>query len=309
MAGKSEDEQAVVSYIYMTSALRVLPCVDSAQMAAARRRELDIPREEAQRLGRSALEAIEAGRYLTGSGKVVAWADAVQAARSAKRSISPEEPLPASTREPFPQTTLQVTNETTLRAALRLAQRAVKVVALNFANGVQPGGGFLHGARAQEETLCRSSALYATLEGDRMYEEHRQRPTPDSTNWAVYSPDVPVFRRDEGTELDRPWLLSFITCAAPVARAIGQPLAGDLLRERIHRVLEIAKSFGYDAMILGAWGCGAFGNDPHRTAMDFRVALENEFTGAFAEIVFAITDWSPERRTLGPFRDVLANPS
>jgi uncharacterized protein (TIGR02452 family) len=58
--------------------------------------------------------------------------------------------------------------------------------------------------------------------------------------------------------------------------------------------------------VLGAWGCGAFGNDPNRTAVDFREALENEFRGAFSDVVFAITDWSPERRFLGPFRKVFA---
>ncbi len=57
-------------------------------------------------------------------------------------------------------------------------------------------------------------------------------------------------------------------------------------------------------LVLGAWGCGAFANDPHRTATDFRQALENDFSGAFTEIVFAITDWSRERKFLGPFRDV-----
>ncbi len=58
--------------------------------------------------------------------------------------------------------------------------------------------------------------------------------------------------------------------------------------------------------MLGAWGCGAFHNDPHRTARDFRFALENDYGGVFSEVVFAIADWSPERRYLGPFRDVFA---
>ena len=57
-------------------------------------------------------------------------------------------------------------------------------------------------------------------------------------------------------------------------------------------------------MVLGAWGCGAFGNDIQRTAADFRDALETEFVGAFSEVVFAISDWSPERRSLGPFREI-----
>jgi uncharacterized protein (TIGR02452 family) len=78
------------------------------------------------------------------------------------------------------------------------------------------------------------------------------------------------------------------------------------LQHRIHRVLAIAQAYGYSVLVLGAWGCGAFANDPRRTAIDFRQALENDFCGAFSDIVFAITDWSPERRFLGPFRDVFA---
>ena len=139
-----------------------------------------------------------------------------------------------------------------------------------------------------------------------MYLAHGRRPLQDSTDWAIYSPNVPVFRNDDGTELEAPWLLSFITCAAPYAPHVGQPEAGDLLQRRIHRVLAIASAYGHAALVLGAWGCGAFGNDPQRTAADFRQALEYEFAGAFSDIVFAITDWSPERKTLGPFRDVFS---
>lgn len=58
--------------------------------------------------------------------------------------------------------------------------------------------------------------------------------------------------------------------------------------------------------MLGAWGCGAFENDPYRTATDFREALKNDYSGAFSDIVFAIADWSPGRQFLGPFRDVFA---
>jgi len=107
--------------------------------------------------------------------------------------------------------------------------------------------------------------------------------------------------------LEKPWLLSFITCAAPYAPAIGQPESGDLLQRRIHRILAIARANGYPELVLGAWGCGAFGNDIHRTARDFRQALENDFRGAFSHVVFAITDWSPQRRFLGPFREVFAS--
>jgi len=124
-----------------------------------------------------------------------------------------------------------------------------------------------------------------------MYDEHGKRQLPDSTDWAIYSPRVPVFRTDDGMALERPWLLSFITCAAPYAPSIGRIRAQDLLKQRIHRVLAISRAFGQSALVLGAWGCGAFENDPFRTAIDFRQALESDFRGAFAEIIFAVAGW------------------
>lgn len=252
------------------------------------------------------MEAARVGDYLNKAGEKVDWSSEVQAACSSKCSIAPDAPLPTTERTVQGETRVQVSNETTLQASRRLIESGLRPLALNFANGIQPGGGFLNGARAQEEVLCRSSALCCTLVDDPMYEHHRGRQQPDSTDWTIYSPDVPVFRTDDGTELDRPWLLGFLTCAAPYAPEIGQPEAGDLLQKRIHRVLAIARAYGYYALVLGAWGCGAFANDPHRTAIDFRQALENDFSGAFFDIVFAITDWSPERRFLGPFRDVFS---
>jgi uncharacterized protein (TIGR02452 family) len=278
--------------------------LDSEELAEARRRELDIRRDVAAELGKSAVEIARTGFYFNSAGEKVEIGELVTRAVSGRKSLPPDASLPTSQSRSFSETRLQIANETTLGVSRRLVESGHRPLALNFANGIHPGGGFLGGARAQEEVLCRSSALYRTLVNDRMYEEHAKRRRPDSTDWAIYSPDVPVFRNDDGTELNQPWLLSFITCAAPVAIKIGQPEAGDLLQQRIQRVLAIAQAFGYSTLVLGAWGCGAFGNDPNRTAVDFREALENEFRGAFSDVVFAITDWSPERRFLGPFRDV-----
>ncbi len=116
-----------------------------------------------------------------------------------------------------------MSNETTLGAARRLADSGLKPIALNFANGTVPGGGFLRGARAQEEALCRSSALFETLVDDPMYAAHRERDLQDASDWVIYSPDVPVFRSDAGRALEEPWLLSFLTCAAPYEPVVGQP--------------------------------------------------------------------------------------
>ena len=275
-------------------------------MAESRWTELNIPRDFAAMLGRTAVEASNVGHYEDAKGNPVHWGDLVEQARAQKQSISPEDPLPDRDAVFHPATRVQVVNETTLQAARRLIDAGHRPLALNFANGVQPGGGLLHGARAQEEVLCRSSALYSTLVDDPMYNHHRDRPLLDSTDWAIHSPDVPVFRTDEGWPLDEPWLLSFITSAAPYAPGVGQPESQDLLARRIHRVLAIASAFGYETLVLGAWGCGAFGNDPYRAALDYRACLETDFAGHFAEIVFAITDWSAERKYLGPFSEVFA---
>src|SRR5205823_7936071 len=93
-------------------------------------------------------------------------------------------------------TRFEVANETTLAAARRLLTAGLRPVALNFASATAPGGGFLSGARAQEESLARSSGLYACLVGNAMYEFHRPRHDPMYTHYAIYSPDVPVFRTD-----------------------------------------------------------------------------------------------------------------
>jgi len=290
----------------MRTRLRVLPCLDSKDHAERCRTSLDISLQGASHLGQTAMEAVRTGAYQDVRGRDVSIATLVETARAGTVSIRPDDPLPDPPVRSFDVTAVQVLNQTTLVAARTLVEQGHDPLVLNFANGVVPGGGFLLGARAQEEVLCHSSALFATLEGDPMYEAHRERPLPDSTAWAIYSPAVPVFRTDEGTSLDAPWLLSFLTCAAPYAPTVGQPLSGDLLAERISRVLAIAHAYGHATLVLGAWGCGAFANDPHRAARDFREALEGPFAGAFEHVVFAITDWSSERRSLGPFRDVFA---
>lgn len=286
--------------------MKILPPLDSPEQAEKNRAALDVSKEHAGMLGRTAEEFCEAGSYRNPAGETIDLRDAIASACDRTVSLRPEADLPDPPHHSPRETTVQVTNETTLEAAFRRLREGGNPVALNFANGIEPGGGFLVGARAQEEVLCRSSALYRTLVGDPMYEAHRERPLPDSTDWAIYSPDVPVFRSDDGTALASPRLLSFITCAAPYAPRVGQAESAALLEKRIHRVLAIAQAFGHEEMVLGAWGCGAFGNDPGRMARDFRAALENRFEGAFSHVVFAITDWSPERRFLGPFVEVFS---
>ncbi|NCA72259.1 MAG: TIGR02452 family protein [Sphingobacteriia bacterium] len=280
--------------------LQVLPAVDSRERAEMSARLRAIPRQQTAALGKATLTALQTGTYADAAGQPVDWQAAVRAAVTAKLSLPSVAPLPIPQSPVWATTRIHVANETTLGAARRLSEQGLRVLALNFANGIEPGGGFLQGHRGQESVLCRSSALYATLHGDPMYADHATRPLPDSTNWAILSPDVPVFRTDDGTPLDRPWLLSVITCAAPYAPTLGAEASAALMESRIRRVLAVAHAFRYQALVLGAWGCGTYGNDPARIAAIFHAALREQ-AGAFAEIVFAITDGSSERAFFGPF--------
>ena len=245
--------------------LSVATILDSEDMAASRRTELDIPRDVAARLGESAVEAARSGIYRNAVSENVDWHRQTQAAIANKVSISPGSPLPAFTQRVHPETQVEITNETTLGAARRLHDSGLDPLALNLANGLHPGGGFLSGARAQEEALCRSSALYLTLENDPMYAGHAQRSLPDSTEWCILSPEVPVFRDDAGLPLDAPWQLSFITCAAPVAHRVGQPLSGDLLQQRIQRVLAAWQLPG--PMATRRWSSALGGVGPSATIL------------------------------------------
>jgi uncharacterized protein (TIGR02452 family) len=275
---------------------------------------MSLKRSQAAAFGREAVAIIEAGHYRTAAGAVVDIAAAIQAARAGTCSYPPDRAL-ANTSLGRHQTRYEVTNETTRSAAARLVDAGQRAVALNFASAKHPGGGFLGGARAQEESLARSSALYACLAGHAMYDFHARRGNPMYTAYAIYSPDVPVFRDDAGTLLPQPFLCSFITAPAVNARAVrARDRSSSLrireeMRKRIGRVLAIAAEHGHEALVLGAWGCGVFGNDTREVAGLFHEALTQHFRGAFAHIIFAVLDSSADDCFIGPFRELFASPA
>lgn len=268
----------------------------------------EVGRDAAVRMGAEALAACRAGRYTAPGGALVELGPAIARARAGTRSFSPDVaiPPPAAGGQPA---RISVRNESTLAAARRLHRAGLDPVALNFASARNPGGGFLRGARAQEESLCRASALYTCLEGQAMYEHHARLRDPLYTAWVIYSPGVPVFRGDEGALLAEPWPCAFITAPAPNAKALAPQRRAELdaaIGERSSRVLAAAALAGHRGVVLGAWGCGAFGCDPEVVARRFADALAGPFRGAFAEVVFAVLDTSPERRFIGPFERHLA---
>ena len=199
---------------------------------------------------------------------------------------------------------------TTLAAVRTLLAEGFNPAALNMASANSPGGGFLSGGRAQEEYLCRSSALYYCLRGNPMYDREDFAKNPFYDHYVIYSPDVVVFRDDNGELLEKPYTCSIITSPAVQAVAVQKYLPGrvneikGVMWERILKVLGVAHKHGHNALVLGAWGCGAFGNDGHMIAGLFKQALADNYKGAFSKVVFAISDWSNEQRFIGPFREV-----
>jgi uncharacterized protein (TIGR02452 family) len=262
-----------------------------------------IPRPLAIRLGEEAVAIAQAGRYVGPAGEVDIMAD-VTASRQATRYYAPAHPHPSPQSGPH-QTRFEVTNETTLSAHRRHQAKGHRVVSLNFASATKPGGGFLSGARAQEEYLCRSSALYLTIKDCAMYGYHRGKGDCLYSDAMIYSPEVPVFRDDAHDLLPAPYRASFITSAAPLTKHLGpheyHQLRG-LLASRIRKIMTVAQVHGHDALILGAWGCGAFGNNGNLMADLFHQALTEDFGGAFKAITFAVADTSPQERFITPFK-------
>lgn len=273
-------------------------------------------------IARQTEEIVAAGSYRASHGREVRIAAAVEAARSGTRVYGPGPvDLPPGAPEPSPRgpagTSFEVTGESSTDAARRLTAESAEgpVAVLNFASARNPGGGYLNGAQAQEEALCRASALHTCLLRARaFYEHHRTHRDAFYTDRVVHSPAVPVFRDDRGALLDEPYTAGFLTAAAPNAGVVlrtAPERAAELPRAlavRAERVLETAAAQGYRRLVLGAWGCGVFRNDPAQVAAAFRdLLVGGRFAGCFDQVVFGILDRTPDAATRGAFERTFAS--
>lgn len=262
------------------------------------------------------LEILERGAYTTSSGATATLRSELQAAVAGTRLYTPDSGRALLERESAAAGApprISVTSESTQEAARRLAvdDGVDDIVLLNFASARNVGGGFLGGARAQEEDLCRCSGLYPCLETQReFYHANRMQHSMLYTDHIIYSPKVPWFRTRHDDLLERPFLASVITAPAPNA---GEALARDaaagadverVLRHRAGLVLAIAREHGHRTLLLGAWGCGVFRNDPATVADAFgRWLAAPAFAGCFDRVDFAIYDRSPQQSTLAAFQE------
>jgi len=215
---------------------------------------------------------------------------------------------------------VEVTGERTFAAAFRLRfeDRTKRIAVHNFASATNPGGGVTKGASAQEECLCRISTLYNVLNTkenwDRFYNPHRAMQNPIYNGDILYTPNIKVIKNDTTMcEMlnDMDWgTFDVITCAAPNLRVNPNnrynPNPGakqatltdkallEIHKERGRRIMDSALANGADIIVLGAFGCGAFKNNPEAVARAYR-ELTMEYRDKFDKIVFAVycTDTHP----------------
>ena len=225
---------------------------------------------------------------------------------------------------------VSVTKSRTYEAAMRLAKQhpGKRIAVLNFASATKTGGGVLSGSSAQEESLCRCSTLYPTLDRrflwQKYYDVNRAAGDVLHTDACIYSPDIVICKTDENFPERMPkedWVtVDVISCAAPNLRNtpanLYNPESGravsilpaDLQRlheQRARAILAVAADNGVDILVLGAFGCGAFRNDPGVVAKAYANVLK-DCRRYFDLIEFAIFCRDFETENYDAFAEVLA---
>jgi uncharacterized protein (TIGR02452 family) len=262
-------------------------------------------------------QIIAEGGYTTDDGTIVVVGLALDAAVSGTVSHPPDGLIDVPHTATGHRTLFEVTAESSLQAARRLhLAGAERIAVLDFASARNPGGGYLGGAKAQEEDLCRNALLYpCLLQAPDYYAAHRSSADLLYSHRVIWSPDVPVHRGDDGRLLADPYPVSFLTSAAPNA---GEALRRELsvrnriqrvLHQRAERVLAVAAHHGAHQLVLGAWGCGVFRNDPREVAEALHIHLTagGAFSSVFERVLFAVWDRSPDSVNRAAFAERFAS--
>lgn len=257
-------------------------------------------------IAQETLAVLERGRYRAPDGtehEIGAWQAAAEAGTRLWTPSQLQRLLADTVADGAQRTTIEVTMESTQAAIYRLAVQAGKsdIGALNYASARRVGGGFLTGSKAQEEDVARCSGLYPTLlRCPEYYEYNRAKTSLLYSDHMIYSPAVPFFRVKSRSFCDQPFRASIITAPAPnagEARAkqdTDEAAISEAMAQRIGLVLALAKAEGCRNLVLGAWGCGVFRNDPEMVAAHFADWLDDaRFKNAFDHLVFAVYSKKP----------------
>eukprot|EP01084_Bolivina_argentea_P278694 476232_1 len=215
---------------------------------------------------------------------------------------------------------IEIINQTTLNGCYELAMdvNISNPVALNFASARNPGGGFLKGSNAQEESIARNSGLYHTLikYEKEFYEYHKYHcKSMLYSHSMIYSPNVPIFRDDNSNLLNNYYMSSFISSPAVNCKQFmrkcgngnnkhkndGNMIVLNTMKYRIDKILDIAVKYNHDSIILGAFGCGVFGNDASVVSDLFGMLLSTKYKFRFKRIRFSILKMKENDKTFTQF--------
>ncbi len=203
----------------------------------------------------------------------------------------------------------RVENLSTVDAIFKLVQEGKKNIGvLNFASAKNPGGGFLNGAMAQEESLAASSILYETLVAhEEYYRVNRANSSMMYTDYGIYSPDVVFFRDGRFALVEEPVKASVLTLPAVnmgqvilKGEDVGQ--AEQVMFRRMKLALAIFADQGVKNLVLGAYGCDVFRNEPRKVAMWWKELLDGEMGSLFDSVFYAVLDRSRNQKScIGAF--------
>lgn len=268
-------------------------------------------RKNRQEIALTTLEILEQGSYINKKGEHISIKDAQIFAEENTRVYSPEVSDELLKQEHSPlftkPATINVNGKTTLDAVREMVSHGyTDIVCLNFASAKNPGGGFLGGSQAQEESIARATGLYpCLLKALPYYETNRRSKSCFYTDYMIYSPAVPILKDENGSVLETPLQTGVITAPAVNTGVVRkrEPEKLDeiepVMKRRISKVLRIALLHGHTSIVLGAWGCGVFGNDPDDIAQYFKEVIEAEYLYSFRQITFAV--YAQNDRFIRPF--------
>lgn len=202
------------------------------------------------------------------------------------------------------ETVIKVVNNDCLYEAEDMVKRGLFPAVLNMASFHTPGGGVTRGSAAQEESIFRRTNIFQSLYqfneiGTQYGIEQREERYPLDYNFGgIYTPYVTVFRASEADNcelLDEPFMISVISVPAVKKPRLQNgkvvPWVVDVIKNKIRQILDIALEHEHDALVLSAFGCGAYGTPPNEMARFFKEVLDNDkYKNVFEEISFAIID-------------------
>ncbi|MCD7747678.1 MAG: TIGR02452 family protein [Firmicutes bacterium] len=184
---------------------------------------------------------------------------------------------------------------------IKNGEQSPRILVLNLASATHPGGQTRKGAGAQEEDICRRTSLLLSLESEdakKYYEYNKALKTRMGSDAILLSPNVEVIKSFDSETLAEPFTVSVISCSAPMVRlgleGMSQQEYEMMLYKRIYGILLVAASHKYRHLILGAFGCGIYGNDAAVVSDLFNHAIcsftydGQSFNQLFASIDFAV---------------------